>query len=381
MILELIKASLWDYPSTVATLDDYDELKKHAVILLTASAYNSFQLSNELHNRWEKTILQQLAYNAKYKRVLISLPVEVPYVILKGTSASQYYPNPLYRTMGDIDIMTKRGEDFESACESLIQSGYRVVKNHNREIGLMKNGIIVEVHRYFASLNDVSQAKYMDDLILDNISPTHLLPDLINGLVILEHISQHLENGLGLRQIIDWMMFVHKCLPDEKWPEFQVLASNIGMETLAIVMTRMCELYLGLPERMWSKSADNELCGQLMEYILACGNFGVKKTKDSDISENALAAARTPKAAFELLQRRGTANWEAAKKYDILRPFAWIYQAGRYLKRGINRKNAIDELREEYINAKKRVEMLDALGVKQRAKGQAVYKDGRYFIE
>ena len=97
--------------------------------------------------------------------------------------------------------------------------------------------------------------------------------------MILEHISQHLENGLGLRQIIDWMMFVHKCLPDENWPEFQVLASNIGMETLAIVMTRMCELHLGLPERMWCKSADNELCGQLMDYILACGNFGEKKQK------------------------------------------------------------------------------------------------------
>ena len=377
-MLQLLKASLWDYSSGRATEEDYDELNKHSIILLTAPIYNSLDLPHKLHEQWRTAILQQLAYNVKYKREQMALPIEVPYVILKGSSAAQYYPNPLYRKMGDIDIMTNRGEDFDVACNSLIQAGYRVVKDYNRETGLVKNGVMVEVHRYFASLNDVTQAKYMDDLIIENINSTHILPDLINGLVLLEHISQHLENGIGLRQIIDWMMFVHKCLPDEKWPEFQVLAQNIGLETLAIVTTRMCELYLGLPERNWCKSSDDNLCIQLMDYILACGNLGTKKTEDSDISENALAAASTPKAAFELLQRRGIANWEAAKKYDILRPFAWIYQAGRYLKRGLDRENALRELREEYTEAKKRNKMFDALGVKQRAKGVVVYKNGEY---
>ena len=380
-MLELIKAALWNYPSEIAELKDYEELKKHSIILLTASTYSAYQLPPELHKKWESTILQQLAYNVRYKHEQLALPIEVPYVILKGTSAAQYYPNPLYRSMGDIDIMTNRGEDFKNACDSLLQSGYKVVKNYDREIGLVKNDVIVEVHRYFASLNDVEQAKYMDDLIIDNINETHVLPDLVNGLVLLEHINQHLENGLGLKQIIDWMMFVNKCLPDEKWKEFQVFAKNIGLETLAIATTRMCELYLGLPKRNWCQSADENLCAKLMEYILACGSFGSKRTKDSDISENVLSKVRSPKAALKLLQQRGEINWKDAKKYSVLRPFAWIYQIGRYINRGINRENAFDEFKQEYIEAKKRNEMFDALGVKQSAKGLVVYKDGKYVKE
>ena len=381
LVLELIKAALWNYPLSEADQDDYEELIKQSVVLLTAPIYNSLQLSSELREEWEKTIFRKFSYNVRYNREQSALPIKVPYVILKGTSAAQYYPYPQYRTLGDIDIMTNRGEDFDIAYNSLIQAGYQVKKNNNREIGLVKNDVMIEIHRYFASLNDVDQAQYMDDLIIKNINSTHVLPDMVNGLVLLEHIGQHLENGLGLRQIVDWMMFVHRCLPDENWPEFQILARNIGLENLAIVTTRMCELYLGLHERDWCKSANGDLCNQLMNYILDCGNFGIKKTEDSDISENAFAMARTPKAAFELLQRRGIANWEAAQNYTVLRPFAWVYQAGRYLNRGLNRENAISELKREYEEAKKRNEMFDALGVKRLSKGLVVYKNGRYVIE
>ena len=377
-MLKIIKAVIWNNSSEVAHTEDFDELKKHSIILLTASNYKSFQLSPELQAEWGKTILQQLAYNVKYRREQTNLPITVPFVILKGTSAAQYYPNPLYRLMGDIDIMTNRGEDFEAAYDALIKAGYRVVKNCDREIGLAKNGIIVEVHRYFASLNDVEKAKYLDDLIIENINPSHVLPDLINGLVILEHISQHLENGLGLRQIIDWMMFVHKCLPEDKWPEFQQMARQIGLEMLAIVSTRMCELYLGLPERSWCQSADKRLCEQLMDYVLACGNFGKKRINDSDTVEFILSRSRNPQLTYRLLQQRGEVNWGAAKKHPILRPFAWIYQAGRYFIRGLKRDNALYEFSIEYAEAKKRIELFEALGVKQTTKGLVVYKNGKY---
>ena len=48
------------------------------------------------------------------------------------------------------------------------------------------------------------------------------------------------------------------------------------------------------------------------------------------------------------------------------------------MKRGLDRENALRELREEYTEAKKRNKMFDALGVKQRAKGVVVYKNGEY---
>ena len=44
-----------------------------------------------------------------------------------------------------------------------------------------------------------------------------MFPPLENGLVLLGHINQHLEEGLGLRQILDWALYVDKALDDDAW--------------------------------------------------------------------------------------------------------------------------------------------------------------------
>ncbi len=380
-LIDIIKYSIWGSGSaTYIEKDVFEEMKRQAIATLPAPYLASLSISEDLLQKWKSFIVEQLFFTTQCNYTQSVLPITVPYVILKGTSVAKYYPYPDYRMMGDIDIMTRR-EDLETACEQLMEAGYNVEKSLNREISLVKNQIVVELHRRFATLNDPAKAKRLDDLIIENINPSHVLPDPINGLVVLEHISQHMEGGLGLRQIIDWMMFVDKCLPDEKWPEFQKLVDEIGLEQLAVVTTRMCELYLGLSHREWCAGADENLCRQLMDYVIQCGNFGNKKTSDSDISKNAFAVASTPKAAFRLLQKQGLTNWNAAQKHRMLRPFAWIYQGFRYMVKGLKRDKAVAKIKSEYSAAMKRKEMFDALGVTTVAKGSIVYKDGEYVKE
>ena len=378
--IDLVKLSLWGSGTAIADQEIYEEMIKQAIATLPAPYLASLSISEDLLQKWKSFIVEQLIFTTQCNYMQSVLPITVPYVILKGTSVAQYYPYPDYRMMGDIDVMTRR-EDLEVACEQLMEAGYSVEKSLNREVSLVKYQIVVELHRRFATLNDPVKAKRLDDLIIENINPSHVLPDLINGLVVLEHISQHMEGGLGLRQIIDWMMFVDKCLPDDKWSEFQKLADEIGLEQLAVVTTRMCELYLGLSHREWCAGADSVLCEQLMDYVMQCGNFGNKKTSDSDISKNAFAVASTPKAAFKLLQKRGLTNWNAAQKYKVLKPFAWIYQGLRYVVKGLKREKAVSKIKAEYSEAMKRKEMFDALGVSTITKGSIIYKDGEYVKE
>ncbi len=379
-LFELIKLSLWGNGDIAADREIYEEMKQQTIALIVTHYLSSLDISEDLRKEWKTFIFEQLMFTTQCNYMQSILPITVPYVILKGTSVAKYYPYPDYRMMGDIDIMTRR-EDLGIACEQLKEAGYSVEKSLNREISLVKNQFVVELHRRFATLNDPVKAKRLDDLIIENINPMHVLPDPINGLVVLEHISQHMEGGLGLRQIIDWMMFVDKCLPDEKWPEFQKLANEIGLEQLAIVTTRMCELYLGLSHRDWCADANDALCKQLMDYVMQCGNFGNKKTSDSDISKNAFTVASTPKAAFKLLQKQGLANWNVAHKHKALRPFAWIYQGFRYAARGLKRDKAVSKIKSEYSTAMKRKKMFDALGVTTVAKGSITYKDGEYIKE
>ena len=379
-LFNLIKLSLWGNGTAVVDRDIYEEMKQQTIAALPASCFSSFNMPPEIKKEWGNLVINQVSFYIQSNYEQSQLPISVPYVILKGTSVAKYYPYPEYRTMGDIDIMTRR-EDLDKACQELIDHGFQITKELNREIALRRGSIIVELHRRFASLSDLSQAKYLDDLILDNISSSHVLPDLVNGLVILEHIDQHLEEGLGLRQIIDWMMFVDKCLPDEKWPEFSELAKKIGLEKLAVFCTRMCEMYLGLSRRGWCSYANTDICENLMDYIIACGNFGNKKGSDADISEKAFAYASTFGAGFKLLQKQGLINWKTAQKYKILRPFAWIYQLFRYLSRGLKRDNAVGKIKAEYTAARRKNAMFDALGVKKTAEGEVVYKDGKYVRE
>lgn len=379
-LFNLVKMSLWGNGTAIVDRDLYEEMKQQAIAVLPAPCLSSLGLPAELEKEWKNYIFRQLSYNIQSSYAQSELAISVPYVVLKGTSVAKYYPHPEYRVMGDIDLMTRR-EDFEIAYQQLIDNGYRAIKELNREVTLEKNGIILEIHRRFATLTNPTQVKYLDDLIINNITPSHILPDLINGLVIIEHINQHMEGGLGLRQIIDWMMFVDKCLPDEKWSEFSELVQKIGLEKLAIACTRICEMYLGLPYREWCANADIDLCKQLMDYVLSCGNFGNKRTSDENISENVIAYASTPKMLFKLLQRQGLANWNAAKKHCFFKPFAWIYQLFRYASRGIKRDQAVSKLKAEYSNAKKRNKLFDELGIKTVAKGVVVLKDGEYVKE
>ena len=379
-VLNLIKRSLWKQGTVVIDENVYEEMKNHALLVLPAGVLSQLEMPEELRRTWKAEIYRQIAFNANCRRSQSEISLTVPYVLLKGTEAAKYYPNPQFRALGDIDIIT-RHDDFDTAYQYFLNQGYQIQKNYEREIAFYKDGVLVELHRSFAKLNDARFAEYLDNLIISNINPTHQLPDQINGLVLLEHISQHLVKGLGLRQIIDWMMYVDKCLSDDEWPGFRVLARNIGLETRAIVTTRMCELHLGLPERKWCESADKDICDQLMDYVIECGNFGNKRANDRGNTENVFIYARNPVALFNLLQKQGLKNWKAANDFPVLRPFAWCYQALRYLHKGLSQNNAERELREAFIEAKKRRAMFDALGVRQDSKGLVVYKDGKYVKE
>ena len=381
-LFAVIKKALWNTGEVQADRSTYEEMKKHAIAALAGPVLTELGLSDELFLEWEKECIMTFIRYERSLHVQSVIPVSVPYVILKGTAASKYYPFPQFRALGDIDIMT-RHEDFEMAGKMLCAAGYTEHKDmlivdrvrHNEYIN---NDTEVELHSYYAYRNDPQEAKALDDLIIDNIDSSHYLPDMVNGLTLIEHINFHMETGIGLRQIIDWMLFVDRCLPDDKWYEFQAIAQHTGHEQLAIIVTRMCELYLGLHDHQWCAGADPDLCKQLMDYILACGNFGRKQETDDKVSIRFLINAKGLKTTIRYLQSVGLGNWEAARKHRILRPFSWIYQGKRYLFKGLGRKESFEKLIVEYEESRQRDHLFDAIHVAREKKGLVFFRNGEY---
>ena len=382
LIFELLQASLWNKQIdkdifSDFSWEDFNELRIHGLTMLPVSILPSLPLDPEIRKTWEKSILSQLSYYCRYVFLQNNLSISVPYVILKGTSAAKYYPFPEYRAFGDIDIIPCR-EGAKTVCDELLADGFKEVSlqaelERGRHRSFSKNGVQIEVHVFFASLNDPKKAEKFDNMIMEHIDSTHILPDSINGMVLIEHINQHMEEGIGLRQIIDFMMFVDVYLTDDRWPTFHQLLLQFGLETLAITVTRMCELYLGLVPHKWSMCADEKLCASLMEYILSSGEFGKSLNNEEHNFINRLLSIKNPFVLILQLQKLGSQRWEGAK-HPLLKPFSWIWQGIHFFKES---RGMLKESRK----AIKLHKLFSALGVKRRSEGLIYYENGKYIIK
>lgn len=376
-LLEMIKLSLWGKGKPTITKSLFEEMKLHAISALPGSVLTSSNIPSELLSEWKKAVLRNVSFYNNYLYVQSQLPVQVPYVILKGTSAAQYYPHPEYRTMGDIDIMTSR-ENYEMACKMMTDDDWQDVTNgsdlkRGRHRTYRKNGIDVEIHAFFASMNDVTKAKLFDDLIVNNITDDHILPDPINGLVLVEHINQHLEEGLGFRQIIDWMLFVANYLSDEKWKEFEKITEKTGLTKLAVTTTRMCEMYLGLTPHKWCADVKEGLCEKLMQYVMQCGNFGNKLERSEVLAISRTYRLRHPIQMLRELQKKGVENWENTRPRFFM-PFAWIWQGLKVMKETPGLKKGYSKSRNQNV-------LFKALGVKRIDDGLVYYENGEYIVK
>lgn len=382
-LFSLLKTSLWGaetYPLSASAETDwqavYTELRHHTIQNLPvdclakadpshAALYRQHALRGISH--WYRLMQEQ-----QYLCCLLR-DQGIPCAVLKGAAAAHCYPHPENRSMGDIDLIVKP-EDFDRASKLLLEICEYLGENR-RHIELRRNGIVVELHRSFSTFNDAAKNQLLDGLIFKAINHAEwvqlegfsfpMLPPEINGLVLLEHINVHMESGLGLRQIIDWMLFADRHLENPVWEQnFLSTVRQLGLQALAVSVTRMCQIYLGLRQDItWCHGADDTLCGDLMSHTLQQGNFGRKLPRGYNRTVNLLSTAKKGPALLRSLQRRGCINWPLLKKLPWLRPFAWLYQLCRYIRRGLQLNHPIRHLRSALKKEHQQDILFDRLGI------------------
>ena len=370
-LLELLKTSLFGAEPSFPEGVDWDavlqEAKDQTVVALAAPA-----VPKEEAAKWQVPVAQNKAFfvrilDEQTKLVQLFKDAGIPMVILKGCAAAMYYPVPMQRTMGDIDFIVPP-ERLDEANQLMTENGYLFKGKTPRHSDYVKKDILLELHYHYSDkcwdierLLSEGLSHFTIHEIYEKRFPA--FPDEINGLVLIDHIRSHLYSGLGLRQIIDWMMFVHSSLNnDEEWEKFAPFVREAGLETLALTVTKMCKLWFGLPDPvMWCEDADVETACQLLEMIFVSGNFGRKNRDDKPISGVVLETSRY--GLFHFLQETGEYTWEAYHKHPSLKPFAWLYQSCRLAKRGMaalfrGEKNKLDS-----SDAKEKRKLLEKLNI------------------
>ena len=374
VLLQAIQKSLWNTDIEFPADTDWDAVLKEAdyqavlgLVIDTAP--------KDVREKWKSragVVTANFVRILHYQKQLCELfkANDIPLVILKGTAAAVYYPNPAQRSMGDIDYLVPL-DHFDQAKELLVTNGYEIEDNPRapRHMHVHKDGISFEQHRFFSS-----EGIDVERFILDGMNHIEMakiygisfpmLPKLANGFVLLGHMVQHLKSGLGLRQVIDWMMYVQSELTDDFWHQtFETAAKEAGLENVAVTVTQMCKKYLGLPAEIhWCEGAESELCSELMVSLLSSGNFDRKRGKGSSV-EGVVSIIRR-KGLFKSLQTSGEYNWKAYHKHKWLKPFAWAFQIGRYAKKGFQAKRSGTQLKEDFARGRRRTELLQKLNIR-----------------
>ena len=127
-LLELLKASLFGTDPSFPIDTDWNEVLQEAedqtVVALAAPA-----IPDSEAEKWEKRIrynkmrfMQILTEQTNLIRVFHD--AGIPLVILKGCAAAMYYPEPVRRTMGDIDFIVPP-EQFDDARHLMEENGYQ----------------------------------------------------------------------------------------------------------------------------------------------------------------------------------------------------------------------------------------------------------------
>ena len=402
-VLALLRGALWGeeavYPADTDWQAVTKELQAQAIMGVIAGSDIPECVPAQTRAQWESLALlqgsrfYQLLHQQDQLLTLLAKN-DIPLVILKGMAAAMYYPAPEMRSMGDVDFLVPR-EQVEKAYELMLANGYTLYYEkdaNNKHIIFSKAEARFELHRYFGIFDSVDKMKYMDGILqngLQNIkwiscaeSRFPILPPLANGLVLLEHAAGHFRDGLGLRHMVDWMMYVHSCLTDAFWQQdFYPTAQALGLDVFAKTLTKMCQIYLGLPQTMhWCESADTKACDQLMDYVLEQGNFGGKQTDFSSKVERVLSDKRSLVGWLRQIQESGMCHWEAAKRYAVLKPFAWLYGGCRYACLALGRKQAIAHLWQEKNISNQRNNLAKSVGLNY-GKQRIILRDNQFISQ
>ena len=383
-LLEAIKASLFDYSPNYPDDVNWNEVVKEAKAQTVMGIVSPvIPITDEITKLVIRNYIQILYEQDKLIKLLFEN--NIPCVILKGSAAALYYPKPHLRAMGDVDILVPH-KTITISSSLLEMNGYtylhgreengELIKNE-RNIVYEKNGIVFELHYRFSS-----QGYDIDDILekailkreyqkVDSYS-IPMLPEIENGLVLLGHINQHLNtNDLGLRQILDWMMYFHKVMDSDKWHrEFAPLAEKAGLKALAVYVTTMCEKYLGLPHSVdFGEMINENRIDELFDIILSNGNFGRKamaQISNDEIKLKDSIYQIKKEGFFRHFQKLGLGTWSLCKKYPLLKPFAWIYGIVRHTVRGGKTFIKSKNLKKHINEASRRESLFNEIGVKSK---------------
>lgn len=211
----------------------------------------------------------------------------VRFFLLKGQGQASFYPNPLHRQSGDIDLYFPTPSDYAKACDWIADQQLEVaasVKHISvewRSAHLEFHDALSEMHRPLSNRRlqeHMAQCMAERDheiLHIENIQVAGLAPE-VNLIYMMLHIFSHLiTGGIGLRQFCDWALYAAYHTDQINRGRLGMLIDQTGLRRFANAFAQIQVEYLGLPpSQIPYDYVSDSMSNWLFEDIMTGGNFG-----------------------------------------------------------------------------------------------------------
>ncbi len=318
LLLDLLKISLWqkqpevDY--TCVSGKTWREIYRlsnlqgvHGVVLDgVIQLPKVWQPDEELMLTWMVNTLlleERTLYNNRkvYELNHIFNESQVNMLLLKGMGLAAFYPKPLHREYGDIDIFLYGNHAEGDLCMHELGIAVKDIPKHSV---FWFRGVPVENHRTFINLAERSDIFYRKrgrrieriekslHEILDE-EPTCMAGEenikvpsaTFNFIFMTLHVGTHLPDELAVRHLCDWACFLVANKGKYNESRIKTVLENTNFGKLASAMTDTAIHYLGMPvdfaPRFLNEYADkylNDRISQVLFYGTPTSTRVVKNT-------------------------------------------------------------------------------------------------------
>lgn len=293
----------------------YDIACRHAIVGICADGIDTLpqgqQPPKDIAMRWAMMTVGIENQNKRLNRQAIKIQEKFRKAgfrscIFKGQGiAAAYYPKPLHRQSGDIDLWLE-GDKKKIISYVRNISPNETVSYHHIDFKVMKEPS-VEIHFFPSYLNNPfhnrrllaywkeETARQMDNRIqLPEDAGTITGPtDDFNLVAVLAHIQHHyFEEGIGLRQLADYYHILASGIDEDIKADVRRKLKAFGMMKFAGAVMYVLQKVFGMKDDCLLLPTQEKAGKLLLTHIMEAGNFGKYDKKVSHIYQSNTSLSR-----------------------------------------------------------------------------------------
>lgn len=198
-------------------------------------------------------------------------------MVMKGQACALWYPKSEHRSIGDVDCYMFG--DYEQGNKIVRGLGIVVDSSWYKHSEFRVLGETFENHQFFVTTRGGKSYKLLNKQLCDLLKESELEyypnsevllpPVMFNALFLTYHAFIHfISEGLRLKQVLDWVMFVNKYQKDIEWFELHKLCESYKLNRFLIAMNSITVDYFGVKKKDNDMLCDSPYKDKVLHSIL-----------------------------------------------------------------------------------------------------------------